>query len=94
MYRALAGTGGLVLWGHHSDLSVLTMLYLDNSTMLNGQPRSHLTLLVHHLLLLLLLLHGHPLLHHMLRYLLLGWHHSTRLAWHPLNHHGRASRSR
>ena len=61
---------------------------LDHAPVLDGQSRPHLTLLLllHHLL-LLLLLHLHPLLHHVLRL------HLLRLARHPLNHHGGASRS-
>ena len=86
------------------------MLNLDNSTMLNGQTRSHhLTSLHDLLLLLLLLLHSHPLLQHMLGNLLLVWSNShllstsylDRLSRHPVNHlasrtsnHGWTSRCR
>ena len=68
------------------------MLNLDNSTMLNGQTRSHYLASLHDLL--LLLLHSHPLLQYMLGHLLLVWSNSHlltssylyRLPRHPVNH--------
>ena len=79
---------------HHPHLLSPAVLHLDDTAVLYGQSRPH-TAAAHHLL--LLLLHGKPLLHHMLRHLnsrTLSSLHSLLLSWHPLNctNHGGASR--
>ena len=81
-----ARTSGL--WRHHPHLLTTTVLDLHHVPILQGQAGPDVAA-SHHLL----LLHGEPLLHHVLRHLSPST--PLLLSWHPLDrpYHGRTSRS-